>query len=81
MTNIDKEGEPQQVVTLDHPTFPRKSSSTTRTSHGNSQGQRKSLVGRSDDGGDKNPHKNFIEKSHTIPGSIKRKREFVEKES
>jgi hypothetical protein len=61
------------------PNFSQKSSSTKNKTHGNSQEQRNSHSGNSGNGGDEDPSKRVIEKSHTTLIRPKRKREIVQK--
>jgi hypothetical protein len=54
---------------------------TQSKTHSNNGEKRKSTVGSVGDGGDKDPPKKSIEKSHAVSGSSKRKRDTVEKEN
>jgi hypothetical protein len=80
MTSINKRDEPQEVVTLTptHPIFHREALQQRKT-QGNSQEQRNSHSRNSGDGGDEDPSKGDIEKSHTTPIHPKIKREIVQK--
>jgi hypothetical protein len=54
---------------------------TRSKTHSNNGEKRKFIVESVGDGGDKDPPKKFVEKSHAISGSTKRKRDTIEKEN
>jgi len=65
---------------LGSPNVSQKRTSTKEKSPNNFQEQRKSSIGNSYDGGDKDHSKRVVKKSHTIHVSIKEKEKFKKKD-